>query len=81
MEKFDSVILIVPHIGEYHGNNVFLRGLNADELKFLQDSMMIEYRSKKDSYAECIKDLNNQLSKIKLILQEQTNEQFEEKES
>lgn len=79
MEKFDSVIIISPYIGEYHGSNVFLRTLNSDELAFLQDSIVIEYRNKKDSYAECMKDLQSKLGKIKLILEEKTDEQSQEK--
>ncbi len=69
MEKFDSVILINPNIGEYYGNNVFLRILTKDEIKFLQEEIIIEYRKKHNSYVECMKDLKDKLQKIKSILE------------
>lgn len=70
MEKFDSVILISPYIGEYHGSDVFLRNLNNDEIDFLKKELIIEYRKKNDSYTDCIKDLHDKIRKIKLILEE-----------
>lgn len=70
MEKHDSIILITPNIGEYHRNNVFLRNLNADEVKFLAEDLKVEYRSKHTSYIECIKDLKQKMSRIKQILEE-----------
>lgn len=69
MEKFDSVILINPNIGEYYGTNVFLRNLNVDEIEFLSKEIIIEYRKKHSSYVECMKDLQDKLKKIKQILE------------
>lgn len=70
MEKFDSIILVVPHVGEYHGNNVFLRNLTSEEIDFLGKDLMIEYRNKNNSYVDCMKDLKEKIGKIKVILQE-----------
>jgi hypothetical protein len=71
MEKFDSVIMITPYIGEYHLNNVFLRSLNADEINFLNQDMILEIREKGKTYSECMKNLQDKMKKIKSILQEE----------
>lgn len=71
MEKHDSVIIITPYIGEYHGGNIFLRNINGDEISFLKDSLKIEYRKKNRSYIECMKDIQEKLKKIKSILEEE----------
>lgn len=70
MEKCDSVILISPTVGEYNQNNIFLRNMNADEIKFLGDDLIVEYRKKHQSYSECIKDLKEKMKRIKQILEE-----------
>lgn len=70
MEKCDSVILITPTIGEYNQNNIFLRNMNSDEIKFLGDDLVVEYRQKHTSYNECIKDLKEKMKRIKQILEE-----------
>lgn len=71
MEKCDSIIFITPNVGEYHKNNVFCRNLNAEEIKFLDNDLIVEYRKKHNSYIECIKDLKNKIKKIKEILEEE----------
>lgn len=70
MERFDSIILVIPHVGEYHGSNVFLRNLTSEEIDFLEKDLMIEYRHKNNSYVDCMKDLKDKIKKIKAILQE-----------
>ena len=70
MEKCDSVILITPTIGEYNQNNIFLRNMNSDEIKFLGDDLVVEYRKKHSSYSECIRDLKEKMKRIKQILEE-----------
>lgn len=70
MEKFDSIILVIPHVGEYHGTNVFLRNLTDEEIEFLEKDLIIEYRHKNNSYIDCMKDLKDKIKKIKAILQE-----------
>lgn len=70
MEKFDAIIMISPYIGEYHQNNVFLRSLNSDEIKFLNDSIVLEVRDKNKSYTDCMKSLQEKMKKIKSILEE-----------
>jgi hypothetical protein len=70
MEKFDSIIFITPNIGEYHQMNVFCRNLNAEEIKFLEDDLKVEYRMKHNSYTDCMKDLKEKMNKIKKILEE-----------
>ena len=70
MERCDSVILITPTIGEYNQNNIFLRNINADEIKFLGEDLVVEYRKKHDSYSECIKDLKEKMKRIKSILED-----------
>lgn len=71
MENIDSVILISPNIGEYHDTNIFLRSLNQDELKFLeQENFVIEYKRKHNSYIDCLNDIKTKIKKIKAILEE-----------
>jgi hypothetical protein len=70
MEKFDSIIFITPNIGEYHQRNVFCRNINAEEINFLGDDLMVEYRMKCNSYGDCIKDLKEKMKKIKSILED-----------
>lgn len=70
MEKFDSIILTSVNIGEYFQNNVFNRPLNKDELRFIGDNYIVEYRKKNLEYDECIKDLKEKITKIKNILEE-----------
>ena len=69
MERFDSVIFITPNIGEYDKNNLFIKTLNSDEIKFLEDPVF-EYRKKHDSYQSCMKDIKDKMTKIKKILEE-----------
>jgi hypothetical protein len=70
MEKFDSIIFITPNIGEYHQRNVFCRNINMEEINFLGDDLIVEYRSKHNSYSDCIKDLKEKMQKIKSILED-----------
>ena len=69
MEKFDSIILITPNIGEYSNNDLFLRPINFEEIEFFENPLF-EYKNKHDSYSECIKDLKDKMTKIKKILEE-----------
>ena len=69
MEKFDSIIFITPNIGEYHQRNVFCRNINAEEINFLGDDLMVEYRMKCNSYGDCIKDLKEKMMHRKHLRQ------------
>lgn len=69
MERFDSVILITPSIGQYYGNNKFLKNLNHEELNFIQNATF-HYSKKHNSYSDCIKDIKDKMMKIKKILEE-----------
>jgi hypothetical protein len=70
MEKCESVIIISPNIGEYDKGNVFLRTLNRDEIQFLKDNAVVEYRNKNLSYTDCIMDIEEKMKKIKSILED-----------
>lgn len=70
MEKFDSVIIISPNVGEHYKDNVFLRSMHSDEIAFLDNTAIIEYRKIHDSYIDCIQDLKDKILKIKAILKE-----------
>lgn len=70
MEKFESIILITPNIGKQYNNNTFLQPLNGDEIKYLENEIIYEYRSINKSYKECMDDLKDKLGKIKKILEE-----------
>jgi hypothetical protein len=70
MEKFDSVIIISPNLGEHYKTDVFLRSMTDDEIVFADNTSIIEYRKTHDSYIECMKDLKDKLSRIKTILKE-----------
>jgi hypothetical protein len=70
MDRFDSIIFIAPNIGEQFQANIFARNLNQDELKFLDDDLIIEYRKKHSSYTECLMDIKEKMKKIKQILEE-----------
>lgn len=70
MEKFDAVIIICPNLGEHFKDDVFLRTLHSDEITFLDDTAIIEYRKTHDSYIECLQDLKDKVLKIKSILKE-----------
>lgn len=69
-KRYDVAIHISPSIGEYNNNNVFLRPLNRDEFKVLEDCISVNYNKKNISYQECIFDLKDKLKKIKTILEE-----------
>lgn len=70
MEKFDAVIIICPNLGEHFKDDVFLRAMRNDEIVFLEDTAIIEYRKTHDSYIGCVKDLKDKMLKIKSILKE-----------
>ena len=70
MEKFDAVIIICPNLGEHFKDDVFLRAMHSDEIVFLDDTAIIEYRKTHDSYIECLQDLKDKVLKIKSILKE-----------
>lgn len=70
MEKYDSVIFITPNIGEYYDKNIFLRNLNQEEINFILEDIIIEYRQKHLSYNECLDDIKDKMKKIKKILEE-----------
>lgn len=70
MERFDSVIFITPHIGEYHNNNVYMKTLDKTELDYMGENLIFEYVSKHTSYTECMRDLKEKMEKIKKILEE-----------
>jgi len=70
MDDCYSVIMIIPNIGEYHNNNVFLRNISKEEIEFFGNNFQLEYRNKHNSYIECIQDLKDKLGKIKKILEE-----------
>jgi len=70
MEDFEGVIFITPNVGEIHNGNRFLRNLNEDEIKLINNMCVFEYSKKFTSYSECIKDLIEKLKKIKSILEE-----------
>lgn len=70
MEKYDSVIFITPNIGEYYDKNMFLRNLNQEEINFMLEDIIIEYRKKHLSYNECLDDIKDKMKKIKKILEE-----------
>jgi hypothetical protein len=70
MKAYDAIIFITPNVGEYHNRNIFLRNLNQEEINFMLEDIMIEYRKKHDSYTECLKDIKDKIKKIKQILEE-----------
>jgi hypothetical protein len=70
MDKHDAVIFITPNIGEHHNRNIFLRNLNQEEINFMLEDIIIEYRKEHNSYSECLSDIKNKMKKIKKILEE-----------
>jgi len=70
MDRFDSIIFITPNVGEQYQANIFYRNLNNDEVAFLDDDLILEYKKKHNSYAECLKDIKDKMHKIKQILEE-----------
>jgi len=67
MDNCYSVIMIIPNVGEYHNNNIFLRNISEEEMEFFGNDFQLEYRKKHDSYINCVQDLKDKLSKIKKI--------------
>jgi len=70
MDQNDAIIFITPNIGEHHNGNIFLRNLNQEEINFMLEDIIIEYRKKHNSYSECLSDIKNKMKKIKKILEE-----------
>ena len=70
MDQHDAIIFITPNIGEHHNRNIFLRNLNQEEINFMLEDIIIEYRKEHNSYSECLSDIKNKMKKIKKILEE-----------
>lgn len=70
MEKHEIVIFVIPYVKERESGNDFLRPLNMEESKFLEEHANVQSHKEYESLPQMLQVTKEKMKKIKEILEE-----------